>query len=463
MELPPPSGSALPALAIVVPPRASAEPQTFAWRADGVFSRSGLLIGASGATARGRVALELNLDDFVMGAELGRGSSSIVWRATHARTGADVAVKCVRMNTHASRVALVNELLALWVGDSADGVESASAGAVVSRHAATAADGIADCTGSAADVRAPHALVNTLLGACSRDGAVYLALELMDAGSLESVCLRAGGPLPERALAGIAFCLFSALGALSAERRLHRDVKPSNVLLDSSGAVALSDFGLARTLDVEDKARSFVGTQRFLAPERLRGDAYDFSADVWAAGATLWYAAAGRPPFSEVSDAEDVGPIELTARILSEPELAPPADRPFSEGLATLVFNATRRNPVDRLSALALLGSPWFSEHDVWSVKDAMRVVREYFAGSPASGGARSGAAAGGDAASPSSHIDEKPASALPNFSSNFAASHTRPSPTASDARAALRRLLSEKDETALALPTRGEETFDIL
>lgn len=418
-------------LRVTGPPAASglrSEMQTFAWRADGVFSRSGLLIGASGATAHGRVALELNLDEFDIGSELGRGSSSVVWRATHMRTGAVVAIKRVRLNTHASREALVSELRALWAGDDGD-----DAGANVSVGAGEAN------AGANLGARAPRALVNTLLGACARDGAVYLALEYMDAGSLENVCLRAGGPLPERALSGIAYCLFSALAALTEMRRLHRDVKPSNVLLDSSGAVALSDFGLARTLDAEGKAHSFVGTQRFLAPERLRGETYDCSADVWAAGVTLWSAATGRHPFMSGPYA-DMGPIELTAAILSEPSLATPDDCTFSQGLTELIFNATRRDPDARLTAVALLGSPWFLEHGVRDVDDAIRVVREYFS-AVASGSVTHSAA---------------------RLSSGSAATRARPSPTASDARAALQLLLSEKDETGALFPVTGG-TFEII
>jgi serine/threonine protein kinase len=396
-------------LAVSGPPAASGvrpDAATFALRADGVFARSGLLISASGATAPGRAPLELSLDELALGAELGRGASGVVRRATHVPTGAEIALKCVRVDTHAAREALVNELRALWSGTEDERAEGGvgAEGADAAPPSPRAGGG-----GDRGARAAPRPLINTLLGACCRDGSVYLALELMDRGSLEDVCARRGAALPARALAGVGFCLFSALAALGAARRLHRDVKPSNVLLDASGAVALADFGLARTLGAAELATSFVGTTRYLAPERLRGAPYDYAADVWAAGATLWRAAAGRAPFA---DADAGGPVALAAAIAAAGGDGGggggggsddgggglgDAEGTFPEGLAALLGAATRRDAAARPCAAALLGAPFFAACGVHDVDSAMAAVREFFDGEER--GAHVGASAGGDGA----------------------------------------------------------------
>ena len=98
----------------------------------------------------------------------------------------------------------------------------------------------------------------------------------------------------------------SALDAAHARGLVHRDVKPSNVLLDEHEHVYLADFGLSRYLG--DAAAPLgpgrsLGTADYVAPEQIRGEEVDGRADVYALGCMLYECLAGEPPFRRGSDA----------------------------------------------------------------------------------------------------------------------------------------------------------------
>ena len=108
------------------------------------------------------------------------------------------------------------------------------------------------------------------------EGSISIVLDYMDGGSLSDVT-RAIGSIPETQLAGFAAQIVSGLRYLHANLRIvHRDVKPSNLLVNKAGRVKISDFGVSGQLaNSVTKCNSWVGTVTYMSPERIAGEPYD--------------------------------------------------------------------------------------------------------------------------------------------------------------------------------------------
>jgi serine/threonine protein kinase len=148
--------------------------------------------------------------------------------------------------------------------------------------------------------RSGSAHVVPILAAGRAGGLVYLAMPYYRGGSL-AARVRSLGPLSVDEIAVLAAQLGRGLDALHEAGIVHRDVKPSNVLLDGEGNVALGDFGLARASDstrVTEDGR-LLGTPHYLAPELIEGAGATAASDVYALGCVLYECLAGAPPFAE--------------------------------------------------------------------------------------------------------------------------------------------------------------------
>jgi eukaryotic-like serine/threonine-protein kinase len=245
---------------------------------------------------------------------LGSGGSGSVWLARDEKTGLDVALKIV--------------------------AREGKAAARAEREAM-----------AAARLRHPSCLRAYSFARDSRH--VYIAYEFIPGRTFREA-IRAG-ELDDGA--AVEACAQVADGLAHAHRAgiIHRDVKPSNVLLAEGGDVSakLLDFGLAQMAESETlTAQGDVpGTLAYISPERLAGDEATEASDVWAVGVMLWEALAGRHPFWQTSMLETARAIEAGA-----PSLA--TLRPDLPGrLVQLVDRALSPSPARRPSAAELAGA----------------------------------------------------------------------------------------------------------
>lgn len=134
-----------------------------------------------------------------------------------------------------------------------------------------------------------------------QDNACFYAMEFLDGCTLEEL-VRSHGPLtPEDALS-VAAQTAAALGAAHESGMIHRDIKPTNIMVlrkpDGTLSVRVIDFGLAAAVGGDHaNAENFEGTPLYASPEQLDQCALDARSDIYSLGATLYFALAGRPPF----------------------------------------------------------------------------------------------------------------------------------------------------------------------
>lgn len=128
--------------------------------------------------------------------------------------------------------------------------------------------------------------------------AAFIVMELVDGVGLDRYILAKGSLSPEETLV-VGLAVSQALACAHAQRLIHRDLKPGNVLLGRDGAIKVSDFGIATFLSTQAKGPGEIfGTPGFLAPECVRGHPYDEKGDLFALGVTLYLSLTGQHPFS---------------------------------------------------------------------------------------------------------------------------------------------------------------------
>jgi tRNA A-37 threonylcarbamoyl transferase component Bud32 len=243
---------------------------------------------------------------------IGRGAMGTVWRAWDEILDREVAVKELRIR------------------DSLTADERAKAYQRTHREARTAA-------------RLSHPGVVTVFDVAEEDGRPWIIMELVEARSLDQIISR-DGPLPPQRAAEAGRQLLAALAAAHAAGVLHRDVKPSNVLLAAGGRAVLTDFGIA-TFEGDPRLTQtgmVMGSPGFTAPERIRGNPATPASDLWSLGATLYAAVEGYGPFERLG-----GAITTMSAIINED----PPSAPSAAALAPVIDALLRRNPADRPDA----------------------------------------------------------------------------------------------------------------
>jgi serine/threonine protein kinase len=235
--------------------------------------------------------------------QLGRGGMGVVWLADDELIGRQVAIKELRAPAH-----LPPEDREL-----------------VARRAL--AEGR-----NAARVRHPNAVtLHDVIPATAEDDAVYLIMELVRAPNLAQIVV-AQGPLSEGRVTSIALQLLDVLDAAHALGVVHRDVKPSNIIIEPGDTVKLADFGIAHAeTDTRLTQAGIIGTQAYMAPELYRGADIHPAADLWSAGATLYFAVEGVGPFDR-----DTTVSTLNA-VLMEEIPRPTCRSPLADAISALL------------------------------------------------------------------------------------------------------------------------------
>jgi len=200
----------------------------------------------------------------------------------------------------------------------------------------------------------------TFYGSYLKDTSVCYCMEYMEFGSLDKVY--AGG-VPENILAKIAFSVVSGLKYMEEQlRSAHRDVKPTNVLINHNGEIKLCDFGISAAL-VQSIQASYTGCSFYMAPERIdtvkAAGQYDVRSDVWSLGISLVEIGNGVAPFAGM-----VGVFALLDQIVTKDP--PKLTSIFSFEAQDFVQHCLEKNVENRWRYLQLLEHPWIvkSRHE---------------------------------------------------------------------------------------------------
>jgi serine/threonine protein kinase len=173
------------------------------------------------------------------------------------------------------------------------------------------------------------------------DSSAYLIMELVDAPNLNTL-VRRGGPLDVEKVAALGLQILDALEAAHRVGIVHRDVKPSNVLIDND-TPRLTDFGIARLGDEPGLTSTGVvmGTPAYIAPEHARGEAVGPAMDLYGLGATMYYAVEGEPPFGSK------GTLSTVMAVVS----SPPRPMTRAGALTDLLTELLAKDPAARPEA----------------------------------------------------------------------------------------------------------------
>jgi len=242
---------------------------------------------------------------------IGRGGTSVVYRAEHVRLGRTAALK----------------LLTATLGES----DFRDRFLRESKLAASL----------------DHPSIVPVFDAGEEDGLLYIAMACVDGSDLKTMLVKEGRLPPRRALRIIGQ-IASALDAAHARGLVHRDVKPANILVGAGDRAFLSDFGVVKELATAGTTRtgSFIGTIAYCAPEQIEGGEVDARADQYALACVLYECLVGTSPFHRSSDVAVLN-AHLHAPTPKLTKAAP--DLPVA--LEPVLAKALSKSPLDRYSS----------------------------------------------------------------------------------------------------------------
>ncbi|MFE7289798.1 serine/threonine-protein kinase [Streptomyces noursei] len=240
---------------------------------------------------------------------LGRGGMGTVWRAGDEVLGRTVAVKELRFP---------------------GGVEEDEKRRLITRTLREAK--------AIARIRNNGAV--TVYDVVDEDDRPWIVMELVEGRSLAEA-VRDDGPLTPRRAAEVGLAVLDVLRAAHGQGILHRDVKPSNVLISDDGRVVLTDFGIAQ-VEGDPSVTStgmLVGAPSYISPERARGQKPGPPADLWSLGGLLYACVEGVPPYDKGSA------IATLTAVMTEPVEPPKSAGPLED----VIYGLLVKDPASRL------------------------------------------------------------------------------------------------------------------
>ncbi|KAJ8412132.1 hypothetical protein AAFF_G00143990 [Aldrovandia affinis] len=198
----------------------------------------------------------------------------------------------------------------------------------------------------------PH--VVRYYGSYFKDSDLWIVMEYCGAGSVSDIIRLRNKTLSEDEIATVVQSTLKGLEYLHFMRKIHRDIKAGNILLNAEGQAKLADFGVAGQLtDTMAKRNTVIGTPFWMAPEVIQEIGYNCVADIWSLGITAIEMAEGKPPYA------DIHPMRAIFMIPTNP---PPTFRNpdlWSQQFRDFVSQCLVKNPENRATATQLLQHPF--------------------------------------------------------------------------------------------------------
>ncbi|KAM7534927.1 hypothetical protein Aperf_G00000091462 [Anoplocephala perfoliata] len=199
-------------------------------------------------------------------------------------------------------------------------------------------------------------------GVLAQSGCVRILMEIMD-GSVEKLKTKLTAleiPWPKNVIAFITKCVVKGLDFLREQNIQHRDVKPTNMLVNRLGCVKICDYGVAQRMEDDTTFTTYVGTYMYMAPERLAGGnpnrGFRIQSDVWSLGLSVYELTAGYLPFPE-----NLPMLDLVRYFKEHEDLEIPDDAPFTPEQREFLIACLKVNEEERPDYQTLLKMDFLS------------------------------------------------------------------------------------------------------
>ncbi|XP_005108820.1 serine/threonine-protein kinase 3 isoform X2 [Aplysia californica] len=259
--------------------------------------------------------------------KIGRGSYGSVYKALHKESGQVLAIKQVPVDTDLQEI--IKEISIMQQCDS------------------------------------PY--IVKYYGSYFKNTDLWIVMEYCGAGSVSDIMRLRKKTLTEDEISTILYYTLKGLEYLHSRRKIHRDIKAGNILLNTEGHAKLADFGVAGQLtDTMAKRNTVIGTPYWMAPEVIQEIGYDCVADIWSLGITALEMAEGKPPYG------DIHPMRAIFMIPTKP---PPSFRKpdkWSAEFIDFVSKCLMKNPEHRTTAAQLLQHNFIKNREPCSVLYSM-------------------------------------------------------------------------------------------